>query len=95
MSDIQPGDVVVCINDGPWENPRFRHVPFPLRIGQIFRVARRQHLVLYMIGRHDQGYRVERFRKLHAEDTEISRRIRACKPVRARSYATDIEEMLK
>lgn len=90
-----PGDVVICVDASPKPHRIFGILPPPLPIseGRIYRVreaVRRERGVgikLWGINlaagpEWYDAFRVSRFRKIDAPDTEISKRIRACKPMK-------------
>lgn len=94
MSEIQAGDVVVCVDTS--ERPLH---PLVIRtgarrhlvLGRTYRVTRMWRGVsgLWFVrlagfphGTSTSGCDLCRFRKVEAPDTEISRRIRACKPIK-------------
>mgnify|MGYP006935482359 CR=1 FL=1 len=96
MSDIQPGDVVVCVDDRPGSPP----IDPGVRLSRTYRVTAVTHLSAphTLFGEDGGGLALEgvrppddrqffaaaRFRKLNdeADDADLIARIRACKPTR-------------
>jgi hypothetical protein len=91
MSDIQPGDVVVCVDDRPPNNivperPALRRGYF-YRVAKIAPAPETGRLMAGMIG-HECGdgrhwcWFVSRFRKLNdtADDAALIARIKGCQP---------------
>lgn len=97
MSDIRPGDVVVCVDAKPHPCTSNRGM-LPLKRGTIYRVAREIETAggtrgVLLVGERPHtcschygvgGWLPARFRKIDAPDTEISRLIKACNPIRHR-----------
>ena len=90
--DIRPGDVVVCVGRDPECPDKCR----ARKVGRarMFRVSEvvmdpswlRSGLWLFGLPTHpeDLAWCICGFRKIDAPDTELSRQIRACKPIRER-----------
>jgi hypothetical protein len=94
MSDIQPGDNVVCVDNDvvPTKSGMYAELP---KVGRSYRVL--------AVGKYDlddvavtiegvspdpfPGHHHLMFRKIDAPDTKISRRIRACKPIRETAFS--------
>lgn len=98
MSDIQPGDVVVCIKD-VWNDPNRApnevsaiYVAMAPRCGTQWLVAdvrcferpeEDRPLYLSLEGQpSDKWFHASYFRKIDAPKSELSERIRACRPIR-------------
>ncbi len=74
MSDIQPGDIVVCVNAGPWFNNFYHNLAMPLVLGRHYRVTRSKAQLVWVTGLIN-GFHVDRFRKLGDCDPEWVERI--------------------
>ncbi len=101
--DFGPGDLVVCVDDGPGRAGPALGVPSFLRKGLIYRVSKMNapgvpldgmrpaswHVVLLDTASAfpNLGYRAERFRKIDKADEQFTAQIRACKPVKQREPA--------
>lgn len=96
-SDIQPGDVVVCVDAGP--SPLRYSYPQDagrLRAGRHYRVTGLRHhnrrpgaTLAEVAADNPFGFYIDRFRKLNDEsdNAELIAKIRACKPIRTPTHA--------
>ena len=84
MSDFQTGDVVVCVD----AKPRPYSDPSTLQDGRCYRVCGagigpRSHRPAVLLSGYDprHWFTADRFRKIEAPKTELSERIKSCKPI--------------
>lgn len=86
MSDIQPGDVVVCVDDQPIQCGFGVHLGTSVKRGKTYRVTsitrqmdcRRCEILIL----DDITGVAQRFRKIRPADEQFTQSIRATKPVR-------------
>lgn len=98
MSDIQPGDVVVCVDaSSKPEWAAFYNDPFYasrlIAVGRYYYVEETSHCprtgqvglnIGVALPDGDMFWESVRFRKIDASKTELSERIKACRPIKHR-----------
>jgi hypothetical protein len=94
MSDIQPGDVVVCVDAGPAHHQRAAYYPMLLVRGRCYRVTGvfefedgdglGVELAEDPIKGDDSAWEIERFRKIDKSDEGFSTWMKSLRPIKER-----------
>jgi hypothetical protein len=91
MSDFQPGDVVVCVDDSPCTSQSHDHTePCPWKKGEIGRVISvyKYGLELHPRKHPEHTYiAAYRFRKIRPADESFTRQMRALRPIKTKEHA--------